>query len=72
MSECIGPGCTSPGCSGRNAQAVNSVGRMADPAATLQSALYARQIASEGAQRGGNRAERRRRERDARRGRRSG
>lgn len=71
MSECSGPGCTTPGCSGQNAAAVNSVGRGADPAATLQSALYASQIASEGPQQP-NRAARRRREREARKGRRSG
>lgn len=32
MSECIGPGCTSPGCSGRNADQINAYARASAPA----------------------------------------
>lgn len=76
MSECIGKGCTYPGCSGQHAETVNAVGQRGSMAHALQQAAIARQIASEAvsgsALIGANRAERRRKERDARRARREG
>lgn len=70
MSRCVGQGCTHPGCSGRNADVVNAAA--GGLARDLQNALYAAQRRSEARLQPENRAARRRREREARKGRSSG
>lgn len=66
MSECVGKGCTYPGCSGQHAGQVNAYARAQNPAAQVQAALAARQ-AAEAVALQPNRADRRRAARRARR-----
>lgn len=41
MSECVGAGCTYPGCTGQHADQVNAYARAQTPAAQLQAGLVA-------------------------------